>query len=158
MFSCGKTAIVALYSGPYPILARSNKFFTLDFNTRVDTVSIDRLFVEQEQTQATAPPPSTTVASQTPPSFPPSAVTAPQVPPTSSTSRATRYTYSQVVQAPPCTTALADPYKCLVNLTCNLFLYWWWWWGGGGGGGWCGCSYFPLWRGHVLWTLNWAHG
>ena len=61
------------YSGPYRILARSDKFFTLDLNNRVDTVSIDRLkpaFMDepQAQSQANIPHPTTPVTTQVFPS------------------------------------------------------------------------------------------
>ena len=32
-----------LYNGPYPVVRRTNKYFTVDINGHKDTVSIDRL-------------------------------------------------------------------------------------------------------------------
>ncbi len=87
---CHRAPLDCPYSGPYRVLARSDKFFTLDLNTRIDTVSIDRLKpaffeVSQEQTQATIPPPAPAAASPV--------ITVPTTPPL--TSR-----YGRIVQAP----------------------------------------------------------
>lgn len=69
---CHRAPLDCPYRGPYRVLARTDKFFTLDLNTRVDTVSIDHLkpaFLDelQEQIQAPAPPPAPAAAAAAPP-------------------------------------------------------------------------------------------
>ena len=78
---CHRAPLDCPYRGPYRVLARSDKFFTLDLNTRVDTVSIDRLkpaFLDvlQEHNQGTTLPSAPAAAASTvlpvnPPTVPP---------------------------------------------------------------------------------------
>lgn len=101
---CHRAPLDCPYSGPYRVVARSDKFFTLDLNTRVDTVSIDRLkpaFLEVSQERIPAPAP--------PPPAPAAAAAAPPV----TTVPATTLT------TPPLVT---DSYKYQVDLTCNCIL------------------------------------
>ena len=63
------------YNGPYKVLKRTDKFFTLDINGTHDTVSIDRLKPAYFECLAPTPssPPTTTLAVPLP-SFPPTPV------------------------------------------------------------------------------------
>ena len=47
------------YDGPYRVIERAEKFFTIDYNGRNDTVSLDRLkpaYLESEPQQVPSPP------------------------------------------------------------------------------------------------------
>jgi hypothetical protein len=47
------------YDGPYRVVERAEKFFTIDYNGRDDTVSLDRLkpaYLESEPQQVPSPP------------------------------------------------------------------------------------------------------
>ena len=83
------------YDGPYRVLNRSAKYYTLDLNGRSDTVSIDRLKPARLDSQAispnshtrptTPPPPPTTPPP--PPTTPPSPPTTPPVVPATRSGR-----------------------------------------------------------------------
>ena len=63
------------YHGPYPILKRSDKHYTIKLNDRTDTISIDRLKPAHLDAPDTATDPSPSppqATSSTPPSHPPS--------------------------------------------------------------------------------------
>ena len=96
---CHRAPLDCPYSGPYRVLSRTDKFFTLDLNSRVDTVSIDRLkpaFLEEPQvTPSPPPPPPPLVPATTPPAEVPIAV-----PTTTPTDPLLTTRSGRIVQAP----------------------------------------------------------
>ena len=73
-----RTPLQCTYDGPFRVLERSKKFFTLDLEGRRDTVSVDRLkpaFLEADfglqETRQSQVPVTQSPALNTPPSAPP---------------------------------------------------------------------------------------
>ena len=71
-----RTPLQRPYDGPYEVIKRSDKFYTLNIKGHQDTVSIDRLKPAHLEVQHDATVPATTPASTTP-----SASTTPHIPP-----------------------------------------------------------------------------
>ncbi len=73
------------YDGPYRVLRRSSKFYTLDLIGRTDTVSVDLLkpaHLDSPITNTLTPAPATTSSTVTPspqPTPPPQAITQPLI-------------------------------------------------------------------------------